>query len=606
MREAEFIGTPIKSVVYGNSHAVLGRSPGGREGMFYIAYYSTTGGGLVGYEPESGEHVKMTLGSAGGYGCCVGDDGRLYIGGISPGNLYAYDPLTGDMEDLGGSELGVQYIWGTVAHGRKVYGACYPTCSVIEYDIDTGELRDLGRADESQQYVRSICVGHGGNVWAGVGTRAHLVVYDLASGTKRDVLPEEYRHNSSCYDLQASGAYVLAGIHYDGVLLVFDTGSEELVDVVPRPDDSLSWMNCAGGPPGRPYLYSSPGGDLYQYDIEADRLTLLAEALGQCERVVDGRYVHGIDDQDYFLYDLQARQVLKRERLAEAEQGMRVFTLTGAPDGNLYGSTYINQHIFGYKPASGRLTDLGKVIRNGGQVDSIHAGKDGMLYLGSYIHATLSVYDPHKPWAPSRAPNGNPRELGMVGHGQYRTKAIALGPDDSIWVGSIPSYNSAPTGALSRWDPTTGEHESWLDLVPGGGVHAIACDGDYLYCAGGGRFFVWDPAARRKLHEEELGASCLAFAGGKIVGSAAAEVFLFDPNEMQVTSTSPSPIGGMSALAVAPGGSVYGISGEGIAEIDPISGAAGKVSAAGGHLIAVTTDGDVYFADGANLYRLAD
>ena len=92
MRQARLIGTPIKAVVYGNSHGVLARSPQGRDGMFYIAYYSSTGGALIGYEAQADETVTVKLPSSGGYGCTVGTDGALYIGGIMPGNLYRYGP----------------------------------------------------------------------------------------------------------------------------------------------------------------------------------------------------------------------------------------------------------------------------------------------------------------------------------------------------------------------------------------------------------------------------------------------------------------------------------------------------------------------------------
>ena len=380
---------------------------------------------------------------------------------------------------------------------------------------------------------------------------------------------------------------------------------EDLIREVPQPQDSLSWMNAQGAPPGEAYLYSTPNGDLYHYDIAADELKLLAPGLGQCEQVVDGRYVHGINDQDYFLYDLGDSQELDRKTIAEAADGMRIQTLTGALDGNVYGSTYINQHMFRLDTETEELTDLGKVIRLGGQVDSIHAGGDGKVYMGSYVHATLSIYDPSKPWAPSRELDGNPRELGMVGHGQYRTQATVLGPDGDIWVGSIPSYNSAPTGALSRWNPETGEHKSWLDLVPGGGIYRIAADDRYLYCSGGGRFLVWDPQTESKLYEEERAAYALVVTpGGQVLGNSGEEMFVFDPAEMRVSGSFPAPIGRMDSVTLAPNGLTYGINNTGIAEIDAATGTGRKVSDAGGHLIATDTAGGVYFARGAALYRL--
>jgi len=605
MRTARLIGIPIKAICYGNSHGVLARSPQGRDGMFYIGYYSTTGGRLVGYQADGGEQVAVALGSHGGYGCCVGTDGALYVGGVAPGNLYRYDPASDELRDLGGSQFGGSYIWATAASGDgKVYGGCYPTCNVLEYDIDSGELRDLGRLDPEQQYVRSVCVDHRGMVWAGVGVRARLVVLDPATGERRQVLPPQFTDESSCYDLAPSGGYVCASVLPGGGLLVFDAETRELVRRVPPRDDVVWWMACPGAPPGETYLYSVPDGHLYHYDIEADELTLLVEGLGQCEQVVDGRYVHGIDDQEYFLYDLQTGEHVARRRLAEAEDGMRIQTLAGHPSGAIFGSTYINQHIFGMR-AGGPIHDLGRAIRAGGQVDGMCCARDGRVYMGSYVRATLSIYDPSRPWRPGRDPAGNPRELGELGHGQYRTCDIVLGPDDRIYVGSIPSYNSGPTGAFSVWEPETGEHRSWLDLVPGGAARCLAADDRYVYAAGGGHFFVWDPEAERKLCDLEMTVTSMAVApGGTVVISAGDEIALFDPLALEVTSLTASPIGAMDSMICAPDGNVYAINENAVAMIDTRTWEATKIADEGGRLLAADDGGALYFARGAQLWCL--
>jgi len=604
MLRAEPIGVAIRAIVYGNSHGVLAPSPGGHEGMFYIAYYSTTGSELLGYHSASGELVKSKLISSGGYGCCVASDGALYVGGVNPGSLQRFDPVTGQLEDLGGSQFGAQYIWATAAFGDKVYGGCYPTCSVLEYDVKTMELRDLGKMDEHEQYVRSICVDPQGRVWAGTGNKAHLVVLDPATGERHDVLPAEMRDNSCCYDLATSGKYVLGSILYDGTMAVFDSEAEQLVRVVPRPEGDLMWMNCHGAREGQAYLYASPSGSLYRYDIEGDKLTLLADSLGQCEQVVDARYVHGIDDQEYFVYDLQEGRELDRTKLTEAADGMAVQTLVGHSDGNLYGSTYINQHVFAYKPG-GAIEDLGKAIRVGGQADSIHSGRDGKVYFGHYVRGFVSIYNPRQPWKPGKGKDGNPRDLGSVGAGQYRTQAIALGPDGRVWVGSIPSYNSAPTGALSCIDPETLEVENWLELVPGGAVSHMAVDDEYLYCAGGGVFFVWDPVTERKLYEEKRPISCLALApGGEVVAGSGEEIVVFDPKAMQFAGATPSPIGALACIVKAPNGLLYGGNGEGVCEIDPKTWQARKVADEGGSFLSVDGEGTLYVARGAQVFRL--
>ncbi len=343
----ELIGIAIKSVVFGNSHAVLARSPEGQPDMFYIPFYSTTGSALVGYHSRTGEMASVKLGSSGGYGCCVGTDGALYIGGVNPGDMYRYDP-------------------------------------------------------------------------------------------------------------------------------------------------------------------------------------------------------------------------------AEKE-----------------------------------LTDLGKVIRVGGQVDSICTGHDGKVYMGAYVLAHLAVYDPAKPWEPGRDRESNPWELGAIGHGQYRTCAIALGPHGNIWVGSIPSYNSGPTGAFSRWNPDSGEHATWTDLVPGGAVHHIAVDERYVYCAGGGVFFVWDPVANKKVHEEKRATfSLVTTPNGMVVASGGKEMFVFDPERMKVVGAFPSPIGRLDTMTVAPNGKLYGINASALCEIEPGTWAGRKICDEGGKFLAADSESSLYFARGSKLYRL--
>jgi len=606
MRTAELVGVPIRAVNYANSHGVLTRSPEGRDGMFYIGYYSTTGSELVGYHAASGEQVRISLEAHGGYGACVGPEGEIYVGGHWPGDVYRYDPATGEVANLGGSQHGAEYIWDLVlSDDGKVYGGTYPTCSVLEYDIASGQLRDLGPLDAERKYVISLCLDSLGQIWAGVGCPPQLWVIDPDSGEREQVLPEQYCDGGgTCHGVLASGDYVVASAETDGGLLVFDARTRQIVRHLPH--ERSSWVLCRGGRAGQQYLYDHLSGDFYRYDIEADEATLLAPGLGQCEQVVDDRFVHGIADQDYFLYDLERGEyVVRGITLAEARDGMRIQTLTGHPAGLIFGSTYINQHMFGYRPASGRITDLGKVVRTDGQVDSIHTGSDGRIYMGSYPGVHLSIYDPSLPWRPGLEPDSNPRELGALGHGQVRVRAIALGPDNRIWVGSIPDYASAPTGAFSVWDPQTGEHRSWDDLVPDGAVRRIGVGERYLYCAGGGRFFVWDPVAEEKVYEADLPTSSLAVApGGTVVVSAGEELALFDAERLEFVRTMPSPIGAMTHMICAPDGNVYGINEDAAAMVEPGTWQATQIAEEGGVFLAADADSTLYFARGSELWRL--
>lgn len=604
----ETLGIPVKAVTFGNSHGVLARSPGGEDGMFYIPYYSTTGSELIGIHPRTGEHVSIKLGASGGYGCTVGHDGALYIGGVNPGNLYRYDPATGDVDDLGGAQFGAQYIWdAATAPDGKIYGATYPTCGLVEYDPEQGELRDLGRLAEDRQYARSVCVDSHGKVWAGVGVAgARLYVLDPATGERRDVLPEEFRDANSAYDLHVSGDYVFCATVRPGYLLVFDAASQTLVRSVPLPAGEGFWMCGNSGEGGVIYPRTIPSDNLYRYDANTDRLELLAEAIGQAEVVVDDRFVYTVNDQDYVYYDLAEGRELFRKRLTEAGEGMAIHALCAGLDGIIYGGTYINQHMFRYVPETGEMTDMGKVIRWGGQIDSMHGGLDGMIYMGCYVNANMAVYDPSRPWEPGRDADANPRELGMAGKGQYRTRCIVLGPDGNVYMGTIPSYGSAPTGGFARWDAEADEIACWTDFVPGGTVEDLRADDKWVYGHGGGEFFVMECPGMEKVFTAPLRPTALEVAGnGQVLASVGDEIAVFDPGQMQFAEPLPSPVGGLTEMALLPDGTVAGINDRAVVVIDPVAGAVEQIAAEGGSFLASDHHGRLYFARGARLMRLS-
>ena len=604
--KVERIGVAVKAVVWGNSQGRLARSPAGRDGMFYMGYYSNTGSSLVGIEPASGERLEEKLPSPGGYGLAEGADGSVYIGGVGPGNMYRFDPATKQMRNLGGKEFGSDYVWACAASpdGKRIYGATYPQSKLLEYDIEAGKLRDLGRMSEKEAYARGVCVDAFGKVWVGIGIHADLVVYDPDAGRHTSVLPDEFKRNSTCYNLAASGPYVFCSLLFDGKLLVFDARTRALVRALDPPKGDVFWMTTLGAPPGEIYLNAHPSGALYHYSVAGDKLARLAEGLGQCELVKDGRCVYGTDDQDFFVHDLREKKHLVRTKLAEARDGMALMTLCTGRDGFIYGSTYINQHMFRLDPKTDRIEDLGKVVQMGGQVDSMCAGRDGRIYMGSYSFAVVSVYDPARPWRAGTGADANPREIGRI-RGQYRTRSCALGPDGNLYMGTIPSYNSAPTGAFSRINPATNEITTWHDLVPGGAVNWVLADEKYVYGAGGGKFFVFDPKTARAAYVTDLAVSAMTLAStGDIIGTANKGVFVFSPREMKVIHSQPCPVGDFTHICTAPDGNSYGINASHIARITPGDWEVTELAAPGGTFLAADAASNLYFGRGAVVWRL--
>lgn len=227
-----------------------------------------------------------------------------------------------------------------------------------------------------------------------------------------------------------------------------------------------------------------------------------------------------------------------------------------------------------------------------------------MLLFVIYAYAVVSVCDPAKPWKIGTGPGCNPRELGPIGKGQYRTRSIALGPDDMIYVGSIPSYNSDPSGAFSRVNPRTGEVRTWQDLVPGGAVHQLAVDERYVYAAGGGKFFVFDPASDEVTLMIDLPVSAMVRAGSQIVGTGGGRLFVFSPSQMKLTHTADNPLGDFSHMVCTPDGDSFGINATRIGQVVHGQWQVRQVSAEGGRLLAADGRGRLYFGRGSRVFRL--
>jgi outer membrane protein assembly factor BamB len=601
----EDLGVAVNAVAYENSRATLGPGPGGRGEMFYTSYFRSTGAELLGYDYRTGASIRKKLPSAGGYGVTRGKDGCIYVGGVYPGNLHQYDPKSDKLVTFKAPNAGCEYIWELeAAPDGKIYCAAgFPRTNLLVFDPEKRELRDLGEMATGEQYLRSLCIDPLGKVWCGVGMHAHLVVYNPADGSKREVLPAEFAGNSSVYELERVGDYVVASVLYGGTVLVYDAASQKVVRTIPRPAGQQSWMIAGGSTPERTYLWTLPGFDAYACNLRSGELTKLAEHLGKLQMVEQDRVMHVLQDQEYVAYDLREKRVLARQRLTEGGDGMDVFTLASGPDGNVYGSTYINMHMFRCETATGKLVDLGRASRWPGQVDSLSLGGDGRLYVGAYIEAVVSVLDPKAPWNPGQEAGSNPREINPVGKGQYRTRANCLGPDGRVYVGSVPAYNTAPTGAFTICDPKTGRMDARTDFVKGGTVHTLVADDQYVYGAGGGEFFVYDPATGSKHWRVERPVVSLAvLPGGRVLGSGGGKVFVYDRAANAITLEKANPTGDFSHMATGPDGAAYGVGDKAVARVNA-NGEVDILAKPGGRFAAVDKQGRVYFARGSHVLR---
>ena len=606
MWSVEDLGVPINAVTYDNSEAVFAPGPGGEGTAFYTSYYRNTGAELVGCDFTNNTSFRKKLPSQGGYGLTVGHDGCVYIGGVGPGDLYRYDPKEDTLTTLKVSQFGVQYIWeaATAPDGTIYCAAGYPQARLVSFNPDTGKLTDHGEMVPGEQYLRSLCVDKYGKVWCGVGMHAHLMVFNPEENSKTNVLPEDLAVGSCVHGIKSVGDYVVCGVEFEGVLLVYDAATQKVVRRLKLPENERLWFTVQGDTNDTAWVGAFPSYDLFSLALPDGTLKLKKNHCANAKIIVGQEQLHGFEDQEYVVRDLQENRVLFRKRLTEGGDGMNVFALTHGPDGNIYGSTYINMHMFKCSADTGEITDLGKSSRWAGQIDSLSLGHDKHIWIGAYVYAVMSVYDPYKPWTPGRASDSNPREIGPVGKGQYRTKTNCLGPDGNLYVGSIPSYNTAETGAFTICDPETGTMDARTDFVKGGAVTRLVADNRYVYGTGGGEFFVYDPENDVKHFSEERSVSGLAILeNGKVVGSGEGKIFVYDREQNKTEDTAVTPAGSFYYMTTGPDGSVYGVNKNCVAEISEDGATVTILAEQGGQFAAIDKFGNIYFAQGPRLLR---
>ncbi|MDD5599481.1 MAG: hypothetical protein PHV82_16155, partial [Victivallaceae bacterium] len=432
----EKLGYIGNSVSYDNSFGIIDR----RTDTFWTAYYCDGFAGIICCNLKTKKIREYKSVSGGIYGLLSARNGTLYGGGVYPGILYALKPGQDKLERFQAPE-GISYIWDLAeAPDGKIYGACYPGSKLWHFDPHTGRCSLDAVLDEKRDYLRYVTAAPDGKLWCSVIHPALLYVYDPGTEEKRQVLPEEFQSNSFISKPELAGkrmSVLTCSTDTPPVLLIFDAISGKLCrshnlktcrldgqalnlsDVQPIPGNSLEKF----------YFYDARNGRLFSCGVETGKIKLeLANFYpGLPKRIENGSLLHSINDQDYVCYDLKNKKIINSTRLSPSEKvKMKIFSLCTGPQGDVYGSSFINQHLWMIDSKSGKITDLGRHRIGGGQIDSICAG-DGKMWIGSYTKAHIACYSPDKPWNIIPGPEQNPRDFGPAANGQYRTSCILYG-----------------------------------------------------------------------------------------------------------------------------------------------------------------------------------
>ncbi len=480
--------------------------------------------------------------------------GLLYIGAAYAGHLLCFDPRTNDLRDLGAIHSGAASFpcrMDEDSQGRIWIGS-YPAADLTCYDPASREFTHFGRMDSVDMYNYA---------WVNTDdtiaclirmTRPHVVVLDPKTGARTTVGP-------------------------------ITTKGKESLDMRRGVDRRL-------------YIVSSIGN--YRIDAGVAHPVDTVPPAPAEPRLKDGSTARFVDAKDQIYRKLVVRGkggAARTLSLSYDASGNNVFCLHAGPNGCIYGSSYLPEHLFRYTPNSGQLVDLGQCSVSSGEAYSM-ANLAGRIYISSYPGAHLSVYDPKQPYRFGTDPKANPRDLGRIDDISYRPRATLAGPLGRVWLASIPDYGRWG-GPLSWFDPATGKKKAYHQIVGDASCYVLAhLRTTHLLAIGtniaGGsgtrpkvtqaKLVLWDYQAEKIAWEGTLQQPVAAFnsltAGpdGKLYGSVRTRgvkglLFAFDPATRKFTATCALPSGQPLDLGLCggPGARMIGFSSTCIYRLDP-------------------------------------
>lgn len=555
---AKKLGTAMRTVK--SPHAGFGKGPNGEDWMYVVCTGDPAVLSVIDVRSGRRIHSFELPDTEASWGIAVDPRGNCYIGTSHAGLLYRYTPGGESVENLG-SLPGETHTWRIAADERgNIYGGTYPNGKVYKYDPQTSAFIDFGSMAEGEQYVRSVACGRG-KVYAGTGSsKAQLFEIDPDTGFRRQIpLPEPYRSNKEVYDLTVASELLFARLTHHlsnsplhNVTLVYDLREERWME---EWRDTSGWDVSPPDPQGR--VYFKQGQLLMSYCLKTRKLRSTGFDVSAIEATRGFAWIDH-EEEGFVGPSLVCANMRGRCLIYNPGSGRGTFVtgdalgppaivraLAFGPDGLLYVGAYGSP---GMMSRYDRGREAFEPLPGMPQVEGMQAFR-GKLYIGTYPHAGLYVYDPQQPWAYGK----NPHKLPFTANELEQDRPFAMTPaGDLLAIGTTPVAGRLG-GALSFYDPETATCEVHRDIVPGQSVLALACRDGLVYGGtsvwGGygispteeeGKLFIWDVQARQNIWEAspvpgERAVSALCFdADGTLWGVTNGWLFAFDPSERRM------------------------------------------------------------------------
>ena len=470
-----------------------------------------------------------------------------------------------------------------------IWSVTYPNSGVVSFNPVTREFKDYGHVYKQNwaQYQRYVAADDAGWLYFGIGSTAgQIIAFDPVTGKGRPIVPEEERTQGAGYVYRDVNGKVYGHVRGGDNWYEFHKGQDKKIG-----------KHAAIKP--KPIITSHQG--LFHRDFPDGK------KLRSCDLV--NRKL-AVDDPE-----TGETKVLDFDYTSE---GAHIMGLAAAPDGTICGGTAFPMRFFSYDPKTDEWTNRASY----GQWNTV-ARQGDRFFVGGYGGGFLLEWDPSAEWVATvkgkegcnplfltdcSPPIHRPHDLlphpdgktmvlaGTPGYGytgggllfwdretqtrtlvehtdilpEHSTQSLVALPDGKLLGGSTIGAGTggevkATEAQMYIMDIAT-KRIDWHEVVfPGVGSYTDMCmgpDGLVYGVADRRRFFVFDPAKRKVIHErntsDALGATN-SQQGPRvfILGPTGTMYMLFvkgvarvDTDTFEITLLAESPVG------IGPGGDI--------------------------------------------------
>lgn len=607
--------------------SAAGTDEQGNPYMYFVMHGTPSALAVVDLNSNELMNTYTLSNSTSAWGLDVDEDGTVWIGGTTDGNVYSYNPNTYEFYDHGDKltlpkDTAIQDLDAVdgIVFGSTAYGG-----SVFQYDSYTDELVNFGQVLYKKEFAKSIAYDQENDtLYIGVGSKADLVKFDLNTKKKTAFLPEEYKNDKYVRDIRLIGNEIYARMDPSNRLVVFDKETLEKVDEMELNSRTISLVS-----PNEDAIYYSKHNSLFKYDlINKEHIDLEVPLLMGTEMLTLD-FVE-LNDENYPGFTLvglidNAGNVLKYNletglyEITKLELPPQPVTLYTMIHDEKRENIFINGYMSGGLAIYNSNTNQSVLHQDISQIESMTIMGD-KLYIGAYPKSRVLELDLTQPWS-----LGNPREIMRLGEfGQERSTAITAVPKlNKLFVGTYPE-TSLGGGALAVYDLKEDKQEVYENYIYNQSLVSFLHHGEFIYGGTsihanyqvnerGARFFRFRPDYPEEkeyihlpLHASMI-TSLIADKEGTIWGMADGTLVSYNPDTKEIRTKQILELisGRFRNAKIIEGidGNIYGTVEGKLFKADRKTMEVETLMEEGAYELAQDSKGDLYFRNQADLWK---